>query len=316
MINFNMYTGKKTFKDRVISYLCSNEIIDEENNLFELSTNLFRYSGINEYVVKNLKEGTITLTNPILFNDLYDGILHLNSFEKLYKDEKKKCNFMEMLGFSNLNSIDVEILKLQAEREDKLISQTMRGGLKIGCLSQTNKSILMWSHYADKNQGICIEYDLKNSKICPFVYPVIYKPNPIDFSRLCNTNLSEFDIDMAVFLSTIIKNNVWEYEEEWRIVFPFAGKKNTKVRERIDMTMPKPKAIYLGKNFLQYWINEKNNKKDMDLFDDLCKCAKDNDIPLYIMKNKLMSYEIYPEMIDVECVQRLNEDELYDNYLL
>ena len=21
----------------------------------------------------------------------------------------------------------------------------------------------MWSHYADKNQGICIEYDLKNS---------------------------------------------------------------------------------------------------------------------------------------------------------
>ena len=36
----------------------------------------------------------------------------------------------------------------------------------------------------------------------------------------------------------------------------------------------------------------------------------------YVMKNKLMSYELYPEKIDVDCVQRLDEDELYDKYLV
>lgn len=313
MNNYNEYTK---IKDRVVSYLCSEKIISDGQDLFVLPTSLFRYSRVNEYIIENLETGTITLTNPALFNDLYDGILHRNSFEELYEYEKKRCNLMQMMGFSNSSFIDIEMLQMKAEHDDKLISQIMRERFKVGCLSQNNKSILMWSHYADKNQGICIEYDLKDWELCSFIYPVIYVSNPIDTSKLCNTNLSEFNVDLAVLLSIITKNDVWRYEEEWRIVYPFIGEKNTEKRKRIDKAMPKPKAIYLGKNFLQCWIQEKNNNKNMELFNRLCKYFRDNKIPLYVMKNRLMSYELYPKLIDVDYIQQLDENKLYDEYLL
>ena len=82
---------------------------------------------------------------------------------------------------------------------------------------------------------------------------------------------------------------------------------------------PKPKAIYLGRGFLEFWIKQKKKKKDgvsLSLVTRLCENIKKNNIDLYVMKNKIMSYELYPVKIDIDLVQSLSEGRLYEEYLV
>ena len=40
-----------------------------------------------------------------------------------------------------------------------VVLKQARDSLRVACFSETNRSILMWSHYAKNHQGFCIEYD-------------------------------------------------------------------------------------------------------------------------------------------------------------
>ena len=90
--------------------------------------------------------------------------------------------------------------------------------------------------------------------------------------------------------------------------------RNEKRNERIYAMVPRAKAIYLGRTFLQCRINTKYDEDD--LFIRLCNFIKEKNIDVYVMKNKLMSYELYPEKIDIDLVRSLNEEKLYDKYLV
>lgn len=315
MINYNEYIKKRETREKIASYLRYKNRLCVQQISFEVPNRLFRYSGINEYVIGNLENGSITLSNPILFNDLYDAALHQNSFESRCVDEINRRKVLQIFGVHEQEGISLENLRAETEHEDRFLSQYMKEGWKVGCLSEDNRSILMWSHYADKNQGLCIEYDLTGTALQPFMFPVIYVPTPVDCSDLCDTYRTTFDIDMAMLLSSIVKCQVWEYEQEWRMIYYFSAREHSEERERIQVAMPKPKAIYLGRAFLQYWLQNKKSKS-FSLFCRLCEYVRNNNIELYVMKNKLMSYELYPEKINIDCVQRLDEDELYDKYLV
>ena len=74
----------------------------------------------------------------------------------------------------------------------------------------------MWSHYADKHSGICIEFD---TIFKPFdkAQKVIYKPEfmQFDLKKFMNrTDTSEYKKLL------IHKFNIWEYEQEYRIIKP------------------------------------------------------------------------------------------------
>lgn len=294
-------------KAKAASYLSRHYGI--EVNL-EVPNRLFKYSRVNPYIINDLEKNHFTMSCPTLFNDLYDAAIHRNSFESRYEDEVERIALLRMCGFCEPEQIDIEKIKNDAEHEDRFLSQYMKESFRVGCLSENNTSILMWSHYADNNQGICMEYDLTNTLLQPFMYPVAYVPIPIDCSELC-----EIDIDLAMLLSTIVKYNIWEYEREWRMILYYPTQSNDIKNKRIQAMMPKPKAIYLGKNFLQYWIENKR-QKHFSLFVRFCDYIRKNNIPLYVMKNKLMSYEFEPVTIDIDVVQRLSEGELYDKYLV
>ena len=311
----NKFIKEQNTRTRIISYLGSKGLAELTINYFRTPSRLFRYSGINKYLIANLKFNTLTITDPSLFNDVYDASLHRNSFSDLLSDELERRELLEICGMPDTSPVPIDKLRSKAEHEDKFLSQYMKEALKVGCLSENHKSILMWSHYADKNQGICIEYDFTGSAIYPFMYPVIYLENPIDCSELCDTHLEDFNIDMAMLLSTITKSTVWKYEKEWRVICYYSTKSSLNNSPRIYASVPKPKAIYLGRSFLQYWLDHKRCKEKV-LFDRLCKFIRENQIETFVMKNKLLSYELYPVIIDIDIMERLNEDELYDDYLV
>lgn len=310
MVNYNEYLKLEDTRRKVSSYLYTHYAPNIQEINFDVPQRLFKYSRINEYIIGDLVNFRLTMSCPTLFNDLYDAAIHRNSFESRYADELERQELLRMCGISEPEPIEIEKLKRDAEHEDRFLSQYMKEIFRVGCLSEDNASILMWSHYADNNRGICIEYDLTNTQLQPFMYPVVYIPTPIDCSEL-----SDRDIDFAMLLSTIVKYDIWKYEKEWRVLLYYPTLRNEKKTERIHAMVPKPKAIYLGKAFLQYWIDQKHGG-DISLFIRLCDFLKKNSIDLYIMKNKLMSYELYPERIDIELVQMLDEGRLYDKYLV
>ena len=310
MISYNAYLKQDNTKHKVASYLQSQYGQTIKHIGFDVPKRLFKYTRIHEYIISDLENGQFTMSCPTLFNDLYDAAIHRNSIESRYADELEKQELLRLCGFSEVEPIDMDKIKKEAEHEDKFLSQYMKEVFRIGCLSEDNDSILMWSHYADNNRGICIEYDMTNSQIEPFIYPVAYVSTPLDCSVLCET-----DIDLAMLLSTIVKYDIWSYEKEWRMLLYYPTLKHEKRTERIPVLMPKPRAIYLGRSFLQHWIDRKH-KGDLSLFNRLCDYLRTNNIEIYIMKNKIMSFELYPEKIDIDLVQSLNEGKLYDNYLV
>lgn len=84
---------------------------------------------------------------------------------------------------------------------------------KMSCFSEVRDSVLMWSYYANKHQGVCIEFDLSklnendfNKRIKSTISRVTYSPHRADtLNRNANTFLSS-------------KSDVWSHEHEWRII--------------------------------------------------------------------------------------------------
>lgn len=94
----------------------------------------------------------------------------------------------------------------------------VRMDCKISCFSEVWNSILMWSYYANRHQGVCVEYDLSklnlqnplNEKIVSSIAKVQYSP--------IRTDLLFSDHEASQLNFIMSKADVWSHEHEWRIV--------------------------------------------------------------------------------------------------
>ena len=115
---------------------------------------------------------------------------------------------LKSLEKNNMNPNDRKSLKAILNnqfREDKK-------NWGVFCMSESDKNILMWSHYADHHKGFCIEFlrspgnDLGNIDMTrPATYSCVY-PAP-DFTD------EKFYDDLF-----FTKAKGWEYEREWRML--------------------------------------------------------------------------------------------------
>jgi hypothetical protein len=81
------------------------------------------------------------------------------------------------------------------------------------CLTEDAVDLLMWGHYAQSHQGVCLEFDTQHA---PFnlAHRISYDDERSVF-RL-------FDPDRSSLMERILlrKAKAWEYEREWRIFGP------------------------------------------------------------------------------------------------
>lgn len=287
-------------------FLISNGMIKEEKDVIRnIPQKLYKYTNLSEYAMSNLEKSELTITNPKLFNDVYDSNMHRKSFSKVEKEIHILNEQLNSFGYDKIE-MDMENLKKDFYKRDRYFMTYMTETIRIGCLSEEEKSILMWSHYANNNQGICLEYDLSNCNVTDLLYPVIYLEEPIDTTELCEEQKYS-NLELAVLLSIITKYNIWSYEREWRIILGLYGGKALPDRTQI-INIPNPSTIYLGKNFLKYWINEK--KSDRALFNRFCEYVKNNNIKLKVMRNKLLSFELEAIDIELDEIRFLDETKL------
>lgn len=226
---------------------------------------LYKYRTFDKkgYSLENLKEGTLHCSKPSAFNDPFDckiGITLEGLYEAKYGEKIKSMEAMlEKFGFV-----------VQGE-----------GGL--GCLCTDYKNRMMWSHYADSHTGFCIEYDFSEhtgANLFDLPLPVIYaKDRPIfPWDVVIDNNEDNMQrAQLQIVLSMLMKDNVWEYENEWRIFV--SSQKSSEYK------MPKVSCIYLG-----VAISEENRTKILGIASEL-------NIPVKQMKVDRGVYDLHAEKV-------------------
>ena len=85
--------------------------------------------------------------------------------------------------------------------------------LRIGCFTSDCSNALLWSHYAEQHQGLCLGF---NAKLAPFSYA-----HKVHYSRRYPTiDLKNTDSNTIVNLCSpvLTKSSAWSYEKEFRLV--------------------------------------------------------------------------------------------------
>ena len=175
----------------------------------------------------------------------------LNCYDKTIGRIKKKkalsfllkhgCDRETSLGFINeAQRLTDDIFSQNSSTLEQIVTdflhfnQTLRAKSYVCSLSEQYDSNTMWAHYADSNQGFCIEYDFSKSLTLPIeiqrllisTYRVVYKEEKEPFSFIHTIDCflgdrqgtEEFrQISYEILTQLITKKIEWQYEKEWRV---------------------------------------------------------------------------------------------------
>lgn len=214
------------------------------------------------------------------FNDPFEG--KFIDDEQYCKNDlrnylKNTCNASEEY-LKSLENIFRNDENWEKTFKDRLIQEkeSVEKDFGILCLSETEKNILMWSHYANSHKGIVIGIDSKilwrnmtSPESAGFLEPVQYKK---DYPKVKFFKNQEDVVDKWFFT----KYEDWKYEKEWRAVykpgliqFPkeiiksvYFGAKFDLKKQAFWMSQIKDSGIYL--QFYQAKLNRSSYKIDFD----------------------------------------------------
>ncbi|WP_256093387.1 DUF2971 domain-containing protein, partial [Brachyspira hampsonii] len=176
------------------------------------------FNFIDELILKDFNSN---LNDEIKNNTLYNYTI-------LDKDRLKSV-LNGQLWVGNTNKFNDPIDPLIKKNRDNEAYNYLLEKIKVSCLTTHNDNTLMWSHYSDKHQGICIEYDISNiSKRKEIIFKKIKYHTKMNrynsFTSNDNLTIRNFVLDEYTEINYIIesfaiKSKEWEYEDEYRILF-------------------------------------------------------------------------------------------------
>lgn len=283
---------------------------------------LFKYCGFSKYVIEDLLRDGISLSLLSSFNDCYDSNISFGDIgQQAINEYEKDLEISKAAGTLPCVSIEQWKQHITVEQE------AYRGFCNDShcmCLSEDGHSTLMWSHYADCNRGICIEYDFESIKNTPLYYaifPICYTSSPIDVYDFIRNKKGDFSTEFGVMISVLNKAACWAYEQEWRLVIL-----NETLRRKTEKYLRlsgiiRAKSITLGQSFLDNFIPElsKNNvEESIRQLKDLIFYSKAKNIPLYQIIPKQNSFDqnnrILLQGIDLQAF--VDDNQLERNFTL
>ena len=169
---------------------------------------LFKYYSL-EGVVKTLSTNTLKWEIPSDENDLFEARAigwNKDSIQRMFSDDQ---DAMVSRSDAIFNSAGVQ----------KRISHIAA----YLSFSTVCDNILMWSHYAERNIGACIEFNVARlGDIATNLKKVKYAPELSDVRKrlppIGDHSCDEIQNQSCEFLS--YKAKEWEYEQEWRSIIP------------------------------------------------------------------------------------------------
>ena len=274
----------------------SNRLFSSDD--FKVPHLLYRYTSLNEFTLKHLKENSFIATSPTEFNDLYDSTMHFNTALEDQNRINELNNASQEIGFGEIVNDELRKDYLErADEKDQFMLTYLTKDFRIVCFSANCKDIKMWSHYGNNNKGICISYDL--NKWDEFIYPVIYMDEPIDVTELCK---SDNNIQLAVLISVISKFRDWEYEKEWRRIFYLEDSKEKRVPL---IGIPKPECIFLGNRFVENYSNAKREKQEeFNIIKEFIEYVETSKIKLRLIEPQVRSFSLNDKEISIDEIKK------------
>lgn len=209
---------------------------------------IYKYFREDQRSIVAVKENKLWYSVPCKFNDVFDCDILI--------DEKAILNsvlkpFPDKRGVRPGRPVWKEVQKQIAKEIPSL--RTTLDGLKtktgIACFSESDDSILMWSHYANNHRGICVEYDLMkiNEQLGFSPVPVVYGGERVRFGTIAPDKY-EAESKRVLIESLTSKSQEWDYEREWRIIRDdgACGSKWDPDKNGALLEMIRPISIILG----------------------------------------------------------------------
>jgi len=182
---------------------------------------LYKYCAYNTNSLAILINKKIWAAKPESFNDPFDCKIKFTPPE-IKSDAFSKYSIRTGNSTGNRQRDYETFLEGLQEFREKDINK-----FGVFSMSQINDNILMWSHYANQHKGFCIGFVRKNgnqlgdiTKTQPVEYDCNYpEVNPLDENG---------NYDHSIFTKMLFtKAKNWEYEKEWRLVYPEGDKEES-----------------------------------------------------------------------------------------
>ncbi len=283
------------------------------NDPYDCAFMIKKDSFMNEELMKKFLED-----DPVGFRKSHQitkrQLLKLQKSDNIIRDVSR---FVAKNGNLKFTKEPKKLREISKQNEQNIRSycpdfDKLKNNFLVSCFSEDYKSILMWSHYAKDHSGFCVQYDFKslgnNSHLTRSLFPIFYtnKIFTID-SYIHNTQPQFLDVHSS-YMNGINLNNIlegtelkivernnetnnmfqtyaalnkfkgWQYEKEWRYVLYCHNDS-----EYPYITVPKPKAIYLG--------TKSNN------INAVLEVAKNKNIDVYQMSMKSSDYALEAKLI-------------------
>ena len=173
----------------------------------------YKYCSWDENTKENIKKHQLFPSKSNSENDPFENLPCFDT-DKWAKVIHERKQVKIPLIYAHINDFFYEFTK--EVREHTYIS-----------LSKISDNILMWSHYANNHNGVCIGYDMSHynpngDKKLP-LFDVIYSNKrvewPTDFLDISMGVLeNRRDLIEIVVETMITKSKCWEYEQESRLI--------------------------------------------------------------------------------------------------
>lgn len=209
---------------------------------------LYKYYDDTPEKFASIKNNKMWYSAPCNFNDVFDCDISIddqkvfNEALNLFPDKRGVRPGSKM--WKDFRATVQQQLRILRRHFDELKATT-----GVSCLSESEKSLLMWAHYANNHRGICVEYDLLkiNSVLGFTAVPVIYSEGRTCFDCF-DPQIIEKDTQKLLIQSLTSKSPEWSYEKEWRIVRDqgACGDKWNADKKGALLDMIQPSSITLG----------------------------------------------------------------------
>jgi len=237
---------------------------------------LYKFCNVDENLIDNLQKNQLWFSSSEDFNDPFDCKINLVNDMTHEEIEILANKFVEIGIVKKSDRFKiVEVHKSDPEESRKRADVHIRKQLEqlgICCFSKEKNYIPMWSHYADKHQGVCLKFDVLAD--VDFFFAGSSKKPTVLISNIEYHNkylkLNAYNVFVEKGLTRVLpftKSNDWIYEKEFRIISDKLG------------GIPFNKEALIEVN-LGYRINKlKKTEKTPKTKVDLIEAIKEADYP-------------------------------------
>jgi hypothetical protein len=181
----------------------------------EKPKNLYKYRSINIHTLNLILANEAYFSIPIEFNDPFDCNISPQidyTWQKEFIDALRRDNNFTEKDYQDF----IKDPEGKMEYGWKATIDNIRNKMRIFCFSEVNNSVLMFSHYADKHKGICLEFVISKDPFFDLLDYVRYQDKTPVFHAF-NKNINEIHKELEV-IELLTKSRTWCYEREWRIL--------------------------------------------------------------------------------------------------